>query len=181
MQLSLNQLLTLINRVEGELALAFSDFQKGAFKSYKKTNLMPDKELVLEEVTLEEHEAALARVTELQSLVESLRETRRVNNREVTVTYNDRGEEKTLSIADAIEEAKFIQRLMINYNHLSRKQKLNIFTSQSENNVTEYTHDIEGYKEVVKELQKTKDSISQAISKANVEVVIEVEDVSEFL
>ena len=180
MNLSLSQLLVLIGRVEQEVAESLQEYQKGAFKNYKKTALL-DKEIIMEEIALSDHLAYLERANELRKLLENLKELRRTTNRETVITYADAGVEKELSIADAIEEAKHVQRLINTHERLTRYQPISVYTNVAENTVTEYTHDIEGYKNVVKVLQKTKDSISQAINRANVEVTVNVEGAEEFL
>lgn len=180
MELSLNQLLTLIGRVESEINESLREYQKGAFKHYKKTALI-DREIVLDEISLEDHTAHLARANDLRKLVEDLKELRRKTNRETLITYVEAGEEKSLSIADAIEEAKYIQRLTGVNARLSQYQPISVYTNVAENTVQEYMHDIDAHKDIVKELQKTKSSISDAITTANVEVKVVVEGVEEFI
>lgn len=170
MKLSISELIQMKSVIHSELNRVKGELQKGAFKK----TLAED---VLEEITLEEFNSNIDKMIQLEEDLVTIGSLVARLNLETIIEVDD----TSFSIREALEFAKIARSDANLYRNLGQKQKLIVdnggrFSQNVENTRTEYTHDIEFFKNAETASLRHADRISRAVERASVVTEVEIDD-----
>lgn len=175
--LSISELLQLQSTLRGEASKAQSVVTNGAYKEM-------NGDLETKSVTVEDFEASLDKLNEINALSIHVADSLHEANRGTPITHKtDSGQVIQLNLASALDYVKQIRIKSSLFERLGNAQKVtvqNVYGS-SERIVVERHYDIEKFAEEARELSKEANRLSREIERQSVLAIVEVEGVSAYL
>ncbi|AQQ52235.1 hypothetical protein [Planococcus lenghuensis] len=175
--LSISELLQLQSTLRREANKAEAQIAEGA---YTETN----GDIETESVSVEELEAAIGKLDELNALSIQVADKLHDANRGTVVTHTKaNGSEVNLNLASALDYVKQVRRKAALFELLGNQKKTSVQNvyGGSERIITERSYDIEHYAKESEALMKEANRLSREIERQSVLVMVEVNGVDAYL